>query len=287
MTSSYSRRLLVTCASTMFASATFPVAMPHSPLALRAIGASDTKELDASDDFVVQAREIARQLGVRHPENLRVLMDLADGEGGGALGADVFGRSAIWISESIYRGFHQTPSPTSTVQDIEADPAREEVEFILAHECAHIANNHSLKMTSFIPLSMFGSYAIATKVPHKLIGAVLGFGLIAAGGWYLSWHMEHEADHLAASLGQRFRDGGLSTFERSRVRNCFLKSYFDTRMITEEGNYLGDTSHPWLTTRIHHLEHMECDEHDHACIFCSWFTETVKQGLNLVRSKVL
>ncbi|KDO20091.1 hypothetical protein SPRG_14630 [Saprolegnia parasitica CBS 223.65] len=287
MSSMYLRRVLCGCATTMFVSATFPVALPHSDLARKAIGADATKELDENDAFLQTARSIAKQLGVRHPEHIRVLVDQAGGEGGGALGADVFGQSAIWISESIYRGFHQAPSAESTITDLEADPARDEVEFILAHECAHIANNHSLKMTSFIPASMFGSYALATKVPNKLLGAVLGFGLVVFGGLYLSWDMEHEADHLAASLGQRFRSGGLSTFERSRVRNCFLRTYFDTRMITEDGNYLGDTSHPWLTTRIHHLEHMQCDEHDHACIFCSWFSQTLKGGLDLVRATVL
>ncbi|OQR97430.1 metalloprotease family M48X [Thraustotheca clavata] len=279
---SFARRVLYGCSTTMFLSATFPVAMPHSSTALKAIGAQDTTQLEEADPFVIHAREIAKKLGVRHPENVNILLDESDGEGGGALGADLVGRASIWISKSVYRGFYQAPSEESTVHDLEADPAREEVDFILAHECAHIANNHSIKMTSFIPISMLSSYAVATKVPNKLLGAVLGFSMIAGGGLYLSWHMEHEADHIAAALGKTFREGGLSTFERSRTRNCFLKSYFDTRMITKDGNYLGDTSHPWLTTRIHHLEHMECEEHDHACIFCSWFTETLKKGLNIV-----
>ncbi|CAK4651692.1 hypothetical protein LEN26_020549 [Aphanomyces euteiches] len=150
---------------------------------------------------------------------------------------------------------------------------RDEVEFILAHECTHLAKNHPLIMASFVPLSMLSSVMVARRLASRSQAgaALVSVGLLALSGMGLSWRMEYEADHGAAALGASYRSGGVDMLERTRRQNCMLKQMWPTRLITDEGNYLADTAHPWLTSRIRHLELLNQLESTTACAFCSTF----------------
>ncbi|RHY97368.1 hypothetical protein DYB37_011477 [Aphanomyces astaci] len=257
MTTVVHRRVLAGAATALFASSVYPVYNPRCT--------DGAMRLDDDDPIVHATREIAFQTGVTHPENVHVYVSM-DGETGGSMGANVFGRGSVCISNAVYRGFHLDES----VDDEDEDdlPSKEEAEFILAHECVHLAKNHSLVMSSFVPMAMLSSASITTKVSNKFLATLLGVGSLVVGGIYLSWWMEYEADHGAASLGHRFHIGGLSTLERTRRRNCMFKQMHPTRWITDEGNYLADTAHPWLTTRIDHLSSHNIDD-CHNCAFCS------------------
>ncbi|CAK4503129.1 unnamed protein product [Aphanomyces euteiches] len=255
------RRLLKGAASVVFASSVYPIYRPQTT--------EDSIRLDENDPIVIKTREIASRTGVSHPNKIQVYLS-EDGETGGSIGANVFGRGIVCISESVYRGFHLDQETwLDDDEDSVADetPSKEEVEFILAHECVHLAKNHSLVMSSFVPIAMLSSASLTTKVHNKFIATLLGVGTLVISGLYLSWCMEYEADHGAASLGKSFHRGGLYALERTRRRNCMLKRVVGTKWITEEGNYLGDTAHPWLTTRIDHLAHL--NPRGHECAFCS------------------
>ena len=129
-----------------------------------------------------------------------------------------------------------------------------EIDFVLAHESAHIVKNHSMYTAAFVPVSLAGSYVAIHKIPNKLIAGIVGVFGIVGGHLYLSWSLEHEADQVAAEKG--YACGGISFFQRKLTRNCEVRSVLNTWMITKSGNYIGDTSHPLLTSRIERLRSM-------------------------------
>ncbi|KAF0683071.1 Aste57867_24851 [Aphanomyces stellatus] len=255
------RRLLSSTAAMLFGVSVYPIVNPNC---------DDCFELEDKDPIVIKAREIAFKAGVKNPQNVMVYVS-EDGETGGSMGANLLGRGTICISNDVYRGFHQGDGGVEWDADDEDTPTRDEAEFILAHECVHLAKNHSLVMSSFVPVAMMSSASLTTKVHNKFLATLLGVGCMAIGGIYLSWCMEYEADHGAASLGDSFHRGGLTALERSRRRNCMLKRNWKSDWITDDGNYLGDTAHPWLTTRIDHLQHLQ-----HDCAFCSLLVTNFK-----------
>ncbi|KAE9118508.1 hypothetical protein PF010_g8191 [Phytophthora fragariae] len=90
------------------------------------------------------------------------------------------------------------------------------------------------------------------KIPNKVVAAVVGVLGVVGGNLYLSWTLEHEADQVAARSG--FARGGIHCFQRKLSRNCQMRSALNTWMIDEWGNYLGDTTHPLLTSRVERLK---------------------------------
>ncbi|KAF0741855.1 hypothetical protein Ae201684P_017902 [Aphanomyces euteiches] len=255
---STSRRLLGGATAVIFVKLALPICRPHDP--------NDVPLAD-NDTFVIATRKIAHRTGLLHPENLRVYVS-SGGETGGSIGANLrwLNRSSICVSDMVYESFFaKTPCDEALTRD--------EVEFILAHECTHLAKNHPLSMASFVPPSMLSSVMVARRLASRSRAgaALVSVGLLALSGMGLSWRMEYEADHGAAALGASYRSGGVDMLERTRRQNCMLKQMWPTRLITDEGNYLADTAHPWLTSRIRHLELLNQLESTTACAFCSTF----------------
>jgi hypothetical protein len=246
----FSKRFTVSLAGfSMYSFSSYPLFDPCGQFTLNLAGAADAVELFPEDPFVKNLKQIATRMGVRNPERLSIR--ISDETSGASIGSNLTLRlsgGCIVLPRELHQGFHATAA-----QRTEFDlPEKEEVNFVLAHEIAHIARNHSILTTAFLPGSIMTSYMMMKCFPNKLIGSLLGCFAIAASNIWMSWQVEHEADHMAASLG--FAKGGINCFQRKLSRNCELRTLLNTSMITKKGNYLGDTSHPLLTTRLQHLE---------------------------------
>lgn len=226
-----------------------PIAEPTSAYSLRLAQATDAIELDRRDAFAINVRKVAARVGVKHPERLSI--HVGESTAGASLGANatISSRGACMVLPTeLYEAFHATPAEREMF-DL---PCKEEVNFVLAHESAHIAKNHAIVSGVFLPASMIAICYAAHKTPNKLLAAALGCATLIGGNTLLSWRIEHEADHVAAEHG--FARGGINCFERRLFRNCELREMRHSNLITEKGNYLGDTAHPLLTSRIRHLK---------------------------------
>lgn len=256
------RRFIGTSAMMLYAFSSYPLAEPTSSLSLSLAHGTDSEEVSRRDPFAVNVRQIAARVGVKNPERLSIR--IAEDTAGASVGANATIRSrgaCVVLPMDLYEAFHATPE-FHQEYDI---PGKDEINFVLAHECAHIAQNHSVISGLALPLSLLLSTYTIKKVPNKFLAGVVGvFGLIG-GNILLSWSLEHAADHAAAESG--YAHGGISCFERKLSHNCKLRSIFNTRLITEEGNYLGDTSHPMLTSRIKHLRKI-AETQESNCNYC-------------------
>ncbi|KAJ0406595.1 hypothetical protein ATCC90586_003106 [Pythium insidiosum] len=265
----FTRRFIATAALAMYGFSHYPLAEPTSSLSLSLAQGSDSVPLDRRDAFAINVRQVAARIGVKNPENLEIR--IGEETNGASVGANAtIGRrgACIVLPLELYEAFHATPEMRRRF-DI---PSKDEVNFVLAHESAHIARNHSMISGTFLPASLLGSCYAIKKIPNKFAASIIGVMALVGGNMLLSWHLEHEADHVAAENG--FAVGGIRCFERKLSRNCELRSLLNTRMITEEGNYLGDTSHPFLTSRIHHLRQIaenttpSSSSAPHSCRYC-------------------
>ncbi|KAE8901589.1 hypothetical protein PF005_g3535 [Phytophthora fragariae] len=248
-TALYSKRFIGASALFIYGYASYPIAEPTSTHSLRLAQGLDSHELDRKDPFAVNVRKIAARVGVKNPE--RISIRVGEETAGASIGANLtVGRrgACIVLPMELYDAFY-APSHLHEKYDI---PKRDEIDFVLAHESAHIAKNHSMYTGAFLPVSLIGSCVAIHKIPNKLIAGIVGVLGIVGGNWYLSWSLEHEADEVAAESG--FARGGINCFQRRLSRNCEMRSVLNTWMIDERGNYLADTSHPLLTSRIERLK---------------------------------
>ncbi|ETM36943.1 hypothetical protein L914_16448 [Phytophthora nicotianae] len=248
-TALYSKRFIGASALLLYGYASYPIAEPTSTHSLRLAQGLDAHELDRNDPFAINVRKIAARVGVKNPE--RISIRVGEQSAGASMGANltVGQRGAcIVLPMELYDAFY-APAHLHAKYDI---PKRDEIDFVLAHESAHIAKNHSMFTGAFLPASLVGSCVAIHKIPNKLVAGIVGVLGIVGGNLYLSWSLEHEADQVAAESG--FASGGINCFQRKLSRNCEMRSVLKTWMITEKGNYLGDTSHPLLTSRIERLK---------------------------------
>ncbi|TMW66319.1 hypothetical protein Poli38472_004084 [Pythium oligandrum] len=271
-TAAFTRRFVGASALAMYAFSQYPLAQPTSDFSLSLAQGSDSVPLDRRDAFAVNLRQIAARIGVKHPE--RISIRIGEETSGASLGSNAtigWRGACLVLPLELYEAFHASDVMRKQFDDI---PTREEINFVLAHESAHIARNHSIVSGTFLPMSLVACCYAIKKIPNKAVASVFGSLAMLGGNLLLSWRLEHEADHIAAENG--FASGGIDCFQRKLSRNCELRSLLDTRMITKEGNYLGDTSHPLLTSRIRHLQliahdplHSEASSSQHSgCRYC-------------------
>jgi Zn-dependent protease with chaperone function len=250
-TAAITRRFVGTSALAMYAFSSLPLAAPTSDLSLSLAQGSDSVPLERSDPFAVNVRKIAARIGVKNPENLSVRV--GEETSGASIGSNAtigFRGACIVLPLDLYDAFFATDELRRKFTG--QIPSKEEVDFVLAHEAAHIARNHSIISATFLPLSVIASCSAIKRIPNKFVASIVSCVGLVAGNMLVSWRLEHEADHIAAESG--FVHGGIHCFQRKLSHNCELRSLMNTRMITKEGNYLGDTAHPFLTSRIHHLK---------------------------------
>ncbi|RLN90888.1 hypothetical protein BBJ28_00000338 [Nothophytophthora sp. Chile5] len=250
----YSKRFIGASALMIYGYGSYPIAKPTSSFSLKLAQGLDAHELDRQDPFAINVRQIAKRVGVKNPD--RVSIRVGEQSSGASIGANAtIGRrgACIVLPMELYDAFH-APSHLHEKYDI---PKRDEIDFVLAHESAHIAKNHGMITGASLPVSLVGCCYAIHKIPNKLVAGIVGVLGIVGGNMLLSWSLEHEADRVAAQNG--FARGGISCFQRKLSRNCELRSVLNTRLITTKGNYLGDTSHPLLTTRIERLKLMVKD----------------------------
>lgn len=243
------RRFVGASALALYAFSSYPIAEPTSELSLSLARGADSVELDRRDPFSINVRTIAARCGVKDPERLSVRV--GEQTSGASLGANatISRRGAcVVLPAELYEAFHATPAQRQQY-DL---PDKDEIDFVLAHESAHIAKNHSVLSGVFLPISMFASCYVIKKIPNKVLATLASCATLVGGNMLLSWRLEHEADHVAAAQG--YARGGIHCFERKLSQNCALRSRLNTRLITKEGNYLGDATHPLLTSRIQHLQ---------------------------------
>ncbi|KAE9041400.1 hypothetical protein PR003_g4765 [Phytophthora rubi] len=248
-TAAYSKRFIGAASLLLYGYAAYPIAEPTSTHSLRLAQGLDAHELERKDPFAVNVRRIAARVGVKNPE--RISIRVGEESTGASMGANLtVGRrgACIVLPMELYDAFYAP----SHVQDKYDLPKRDEIDFVLAHESAHIAKNHSVYTGAFLPASVVGSCFAIHKIPNKLVAAVVGVLGVVGGNLYLSWTLEHEADQVAARSG--FARGGIHCFQRKLSRNCHMRSALNTWMIDERGNYLGDTTHPLLTSRVERLK---------------------------------
>ncbi|KAG6967846.1 hypothetical protein JG687_00004066 [Phytophthora cactorum] len=237
-TALYSKRFIGASALLLYGYASYPIAEPTSTHSLRLAQGLDAHELDRNDPFAINVRKIAARVGVKNPE--RISIRVGEQSAGASMGANltVGQRGAcIVLPMELYDAFY-APAHLHAKYDI---PKRDEIDF-----------NHSMFTGAFLPASLVGSCVAIHKIPNKLVAGIVGVLGIVGGNLYLSWSLEHEADQVAAESG--FARGGINCFQRKLSRNCEMRSVLKTWMITEKGNYLGDTSHPLLTSRIERLK---------------------------------
>jgi hypothetical protein len=254
-TALYSKRFVGASALLLYGYASYPIANPTSTQSLRLAQGLDAHELDHKDPFAMNVRRIAARVGVKNPE--RISIRVGEESAGASMGANltVGHRGAcIVLPMELYDAFY-APKHLHAKYDI---PKRDEIDFVLAHESAHIARNHSMYTTAFLPASLVGSCVAIHKIPNKLIAGIVGVLGIVGGNLFLSWSLEHEADQVAAESG--FARGGINCFQRKLSRNCEMRSVLNTWLIDERGNYLADTSHPLLTSRIERLKLLAAGE---------------------------
>ncbi|KAE9318900.1 hypothetical protein PF008_g18402, partial [Phytophthora fragariae] len=209
----------------------------------------DAHELERKDPFAVNVRRIAARVGVKNPE--RISIRVGEESTGASMGTNLtVGRrgACIVLPMELYDAFYAP----SHVQDKYDLPKRDEIDFVLAHESAHIAKNNSVYTGAFLPASVVGSCFAIHKIPNKLVAAGVGVLGVVGGNLYLSRTLEYEADQVAARSG--FARGGIHCFQRKLSRNCQMRTALNTWMIDERGNYLGDTTHPLLTSRVERLK---------------------------------
>ncbi|UIZ20650.1 hypothetical protein KXD40_000465 [Peronospora effusa] len=245
----YSKRFVGASALLLYGYALYPIVKPTSTRSLRLAQGLDAHELGEKDLFAMNVRNIAARVGVKNPERISIRVGMQSA--GASMGTNFTIRergACIVVPMELYDAFY-APSHLYKKYDM---AKRHEIDFVLAHESAHIAKNHSMYTAAFLPASLIGSYVAINKIPNKLIAGIVSMLSIIGSHLYLSWSLEHEADQVAAANG--FACGGISYFQRKLIRNCEMRSLYKTRMITKRGNYLGDTSHPFLTSRIERLQ---------------------------------
>lgn len=245
----FASRLVGASVVALCAFAAVPIVYPTSAYSLRLAKGDDAVELDSRDAFAVHVRSVAARVGVTHPERLSVRV--SEETSGASVGANaVIARrgACMVLPAELYDAFHATPAEREMF-DL---PCADEMNFVLAHESAHIAKNHAVVSGLFLPASMGAICFAAHKMPNKALAAALGCAALIGGNTLLSWQIEHEADHVAAAHG--YASGGINCFERRLFHNCELRAMRHSSLITETGNYLGDTAHPLLTWRISHLK---------------------------------
>ncbi|RLN72099.1 hypothetical protein BBO99_00009913 [Phytophthora kernoviae] len=250
-TAVYSKRFISVSALLLYGYSSYPIAKPTSTHSLRLAQGLDSHELDRQDEFAINVRKIAARVGVKNPERLsiRVGEECSGASMGANLTIDRRG-ACIVLPMELYDAFY-APSHLHEKYDI---PKADEIDFVLAHESAHIAKNHSMLTGAFLPVSLVGSCYAIKKIPNKMVAGIVGVLGIAGGNLLLSWSLEHQADQVAAEKG--YARGGINCFQRKLLWNCEMRSVLNTWLITEKGNYLGDTSHPLLTSRIERLKLM-------------------------------
>lgn len=248
----FPRRLLGASALAIYAFSAYPIAEPTSEWSLSLAQGSDAIELERHDAFAAHVRSVAARVGVKNPERLSIRV--GEETAGASLGANVsIGHrgACMLLPAELYDAFYATPAERAE-HDL---PSRDEVNFVLAHESAHIAKNHAVVSAAALPLSMLACCFLVAKIPNTLLASAVGCAVLMGSNTLLSWRIEHEADHVAAAHG--YARGGIHCFERKLSRNCELRLLVDASvLITEEGNYLGDAAHPLLTWRIRHLEQL-------------------------------
>jgi Zn-dependent protease with chaperone function len=248
----YSKRLVGASALLIYAYTSYPLAEPTSVFSLSLADGQDAVEVDQRDAFAANVRAVAARMGVKNPERLSIRV--SEDSTGAALGANatIDRRGACMVLPAeLYDAFHASPALREKYPSI---PTIDEINFVLAHESTHIAKNHALFSNAFLPLSLVLSNVAIRKIPNKVFAGLAGIAVILGGNTLLSWRLEHEADHAAAQQG--FAHGGIDCFQRKLDRNCEVRAVLHSRLITKEGNYLGDTTHPLLTSRIRHLQHV-------------------------------
>lgn len=245
----FTRRFVSASALAMYAFSSYPIAEPTSDLSLSLAHGADSVELDRRDPFAVNVRAVAARIGIKDPERLSIRV--GEQTTGASLGtnATILRRGAcVILPAELYEAFHATPAQRQRF-DL---PDRDEIDFVLAHESAHIVKNHLLVSGVFLPMSLVASCWLIKKIPNKVLATAAGTLALVGSNMLVSWRIEHEADHVAAAHG--YARGGIHCFERKLSRNCEMRSALHSRLITKEGNYLGDAAHPLLTSRIQHLQ---------------------------------
>lgn len=224
--------------------AAYTIADPTNVFALRQANAETSILLQKSDSFVQYASKIASQVGVRSAENLEIR--LSQQNAGASLGTNLK-KACIILPLDLYTAFHSSLSDS-----VDTDlPSPAELDFVIAHESAHIADSHMVISRVAFPISLFGAYSIMGKIPNKWVAAMVGCATLLLTNIFVSRQIEYRADAIAAKAGYGY--GGVVLFKRSQVRNCRVRELTKSRMITKRGDYLGDIMHPLLTSRIKRL----------------------------------
>ncbi|CCI42700.1 unnamed protein product [Albugo candida] len=233
--------------------AAYTIADPTNVFALRQANAETSILLQQSDSFVQYASKIASQVGVRSAENLEIR--LSQQNAGASLGTNLKKKACIILPLDLYTAFHSNSSDS-----VDTDlPSPAELDFVIAHESAHIADNHMVISRAAFPISLFGAYSFMSKIPNKWVAAMVGCGTLLLTNIFVSRQIEYRADAIAAKAG--YGHGGVVLFKRSQVRNCRVRELTKSRMITKRGDYLGDIMHPLLTSRIKRLLAQSCMPH--------------------------
>nr|CCA14522.1 metalloprotease family M48X putative [Albugo laibachii Nc14] len=210
--------------------AAYTIAEPTNVFMLRQANAETSVLLQNSDPFVQYASKIASQVGIRFAGSLE--FRLSEQNAGTSLGINLT-KACIIVPLELYTAYHSNESDRSNA-DL---PSLAEIDFVIAHECAHIADNHMIISRAAFPISLFGAYSLISKISNKWLAAIAGCATLLLTNVCVSRQIEYRADAIVAKAG--FGPGGVQFFKRSQVRNCEVRELTKSPMITESGDYLG------------------------------------------------
>lgn len=261
------------CAAVFGAHGAFVSIAPASWYGTLVTGCASDEELEPMHPLARRVRAVAERLGVA-PHALRVRVSASDHASSVGVPFRVFGSSAVvtlpasfaTAIEEAARGedgddwlLYGRPLCPSLVL-----PTEGEMDFTIAHELTHIRHTDSLvgalTTAASLVLGHEGGHFLAERIaparvlPLHVQAGFRGVAAVAASAasiMLLTRFQEWRADRGAAQAG--FALGGLYAFERARALNRAVKGVVGNALITRDGDFLGDPSHPALVDRAAHM----------------------------------
>jgi len=234
------------------------------------------EELEVLEKRKENFRDILRKVGVRNFDKIELIE--TEDIGPTTVGCDlplIPSKAIVLVPKALLRAAELTEEdlPIEERQRLlEATgtlvPTEKELQYILGHEAAHLAKNHSLKTAVSGFSTFWGSYLLASRCklfPKTPVACSLfGMAATAAIVGVVSVLQEREADLTsAARLGCAHEAKEL--VEKKIQQNLWLRregneSTWRT-MITSRGNDLLEWEHPSVTWQLNYLSQLEQQQH--------------------------
>jgi Zn-dependent protease with chaperone function len=237
---------------------------------------SDEKILASSERQVLEKKiqDIAGKLGITKKIELREVEGFFSGAQ--AAGNNLLpGRAGIILDPAL------------------AECSSAELEFILAHELAHIKSNDLLTIflfgavvgiiTTIALIILFPPLSIYSPFLGCAPAATIGFLVGTVALIFFSQWRERCADELAFSIcSKEGREGGIKFIERMRDMNLAYRNENSdssfTRLwrkiyVTQGGDVRWDIFHPSLNNRIEHLKMLAKNAQSASATVCPIFLE--------------